>query len=290
MSEAIISESDQSMEDAEGTPAESAFAPRAAQAPAGRFEKHEGFKSSFLEPVRDVLVYLPPGYDETEARRYPVLYLHDGQNLFDPATSYVRGQDWRFHQTAESLLAERAIEPLIIVGIYNAGVHRVDEYTPTRVRDSRVGGKAELYGRLLVEELKPFIDAHYRTRTDAESTGLGGSSLGGLVSLHLGCQYPHIFRKLALVSPSVWWDEKVIVRRVRALGAKLPLRIWLDVGTREGRQAMSGVLRLRDTLIAKGWQLGEDLCFFSAEGARHNEADWALRVEPILRFLFPANE
>lgn len=258
------------------------------QARAGRFERHAGFKSNFLGPARDVLVYLPPGYDEDAGRRFPVLYLHDGQNLFDPATSFIPGQDWRFHRTAEALFAARAVEPLIVVGVYNAGASRIDEYTPTQVSHSRVGGKADLYGRLLVEELKPFVDARYRTLADAAHTGLGGSSLGGLVSLHLGLRYPHVFSKLAVVSPAAWWDERFIVRCVRALGAKPELRIWLDMGTHEGRQAVRAAAALRDALVARGWALDADLKYFEARGAQHTEADWALRVEPILRYLFPA--
>lgn len=263
----------------------------AGQAPppaqAGRFEMHAGFTSRFLGPARDVLVYLPPGYDEETGRRYPVLYLHDGQNLFDPATSFIPGQDWRFHRTAEALFAARAVEPLIVVGVYNTGASRIDEYTPTQVTHSRVGGKADLYGRLLVEELKPFVDARYRTHADAARTGLGGSSLGGLVSLHLGLQYPHVFSRLAVVSPAAWWDERVIARSVRALHAKPSLRIWLDMGTQEGRQAVRAAHALRDALVARGWSLDADLKYFEAEGAHHTEADWALRVEPILRYLFP---
>lgn len=256
-------------------------------APAGRFERHSGFRSAFLEPERDVLVYLPPGYDADAGRRYPVLYFHDGQNLFDPATSFIPGHDWRFHRTAEELFAARAVEPLIIVGVYNTGAHRIDEYTQTQVSHSRVGGKADLYGRLLVEELKPLIDARYRTLTGAADTGLGGSSLGGLVSLHLGLAYPHVFGKLAVVSPAAWWDGREIIRRVRALSAKPPLRIWLDMGTHEGRQAVRGAATLRDALVSRGFALDDDLKYFEAEGARHTEDDWARRVEPILSFLFP---
>ncbi len=256
-------------------------------APAGELRRHERFRSNFLEAERDVLVFLPPGYAAETGRRYPVLYLHDGQNLFDGATSFIPGQHWRVGETAQALIEARAVEPLIIVGIYNTGNRRVEEYTPVEDARFKVGGKADLYGRLIVEELKPFIDAQYRTRRGAEHTGLGGSSLGGLVSLYLGLRYPGVFGKLAVVSPSVWWDGRRILGDVEALGSKTDARIWLDMGTEEGPRAVGDARLLRDALLTKGWDLDRDLHYHEAHGARHTEAAWAERVEPILRFLYP---
>jgi predicted alpha/beta superfamily hydrolase len=253
----------------------------------GEFRKHERFRSNFLDAERDVLVFLPPGYSFETSRRYPVLYLHDGQNLLDGATSYVPGRQWRFGETAQALINSRSVEPVIVVGIYNTGHARVDEYTPTACASVKAGGRADLYGRLIVEELKPFIDAHYRTVPDASRTGLGGSSLGGLVSLYLGLRYPHVFGRLAVLSPSVWWDNRVIVRDVRGLGAKTHARIWLDMGTEEGGNATADARLLRDALVEKGWRLGHDLKYYEAEGGRHDEHAWAARVDPLLRFLFP---
>jgi len=248
---------------------------------------HKSFHSEFLPADRDVLVYLPPRYAAEPARRYPVLYLHDGQNLFDGATSFIRGQDWRVGQTADALIGAGAVEPLIIVGVYNTGHARVEEYTPAVDARYKVGGKADLYGRLLVEELKPFIDARYRTLDGAAHTGLGGSSLGGLVSLYLGLRYPEVFGKLAVVSPSVWWGGRVILTHVSALGARPPTRIWLDMGTAEGARAAPDARDLRDALVAKGWSLDADLRYTEVAGGRHDEAAWAERVGPFLRFLFP---
>ena len=261
-----------------------------AQAPhtlTGEFRFHSKFHSRHLPTDRDVLVYLPPGYDSEARRRYPVLYLHDGQNLFDGATSFIPGQEWCVDETAQALITDRRIEPLIIVGIYNTGRERVEEYTPTVDPRHKVGGRADAYGRMLVEELKPFIDSHYRTKRGAAHTGLGGSSLGGLVSLYLGVRYPRVFGKLAVVSPSVWWDNRMIVRDVGALRRKPRLRIWLDMGTAESEDATDQARTLRDALVAKGWRLDGDLRYFEDVGAKHNEAAWATRVEPILRFLCP---
>ena len=264
----------------------------AAQAPqphtlTGDFRTHAKFHSKFLQTDRDVLVYLPPGYETDERRRYPVLYLHDGQNLFDGATSFIPGQEWRVDETAQALILSCSIEPLIIVGIYNTGKERVEEYTPSADPKFKVGGRADSYGRLIVEELKPFIDSHYRTKRDAADTGLGGSSLGGLVTLYLGLRYPAVFGKLAVISPSVWWDDRRILRDVEALQSKSRARVWLDMGTDEGANATSDARLLRDALVGKGWHLDQDLKYFEAAGAKHSEAAWAERVEPVLRFLFP---
>jgi predicted alpha/beta superfamily hydrolase len=251
----------------------------------GEFRVHRSFHSSYLPHDRTIIVYLPPGYDPSHIRRYPVLYLHDGQNIFDRATSV--GEEWGVDETAQGLIESGAIEPLIIVGVYNTGEHRIDEYTPTGSAKMHKGGQADLYGRMLVEELKPFIDARYRTLPSAANTGLGGSSLGGLLTMHLGLRYPTVFNKLAVLSPSVWWDSRVIVREVRSLHRKLPLRIWLDAGTREGDRVCEDARLLRDALIEKGWTLDSDLKYFEAEGAEHNEQSWGSRVDPILRYLFP---
>jgi predicted alpha/beta superfamily hydrolase len=253
----------------------------------GDFRTHSKFHSKFLPTDRDVLVYLPPGYEKDARRRYPVLYLHDGQNLFDGATSFIPGQEWRVDETAQSLILSRAIEPVIIVGIYNTGKERVEEYTPSADPKFKVGGKADLYGRFIVEELKPFIDSHYQTKRDAADTGLGGSSLGGLVTMYLGLRYPQVFGKLAVVSPSVWWDNRLIVADVQSLKATKHARIWLDMGTDEGMNSTADARTLRDALVNKGWRLDGDLKYFEAEGAKHSETAWAERVEPILKFLFP---
>ena len=252
--------------------------------------KHPGFQSTHLTDPRDLVVYVPRGYEQDSARRYPVLYLHDGQNLFDGATAFVPGQDWHVNATAEELIKAGLIEPLIIVGVYNTGTRRVDEYTPTRDRRQGVGGNAGRYGRMLTEELKPFIDSTYRTLPDSTNTGLGGSSLGGLVTLYLGLQHPSVFGKLAVLSPSIWWDNRVIINLVRMTDPKPRLKIWLDIGTGEGGRTVRDARALRDELVKAGWAVGSDLVYAEIPEAGHNEAAWAERVGPFLRFLFPAHK
>jgi predicted alpha/beta superfamily hydrolase len=254
----------------------------------GTIRRHPNFTSQFLGP-RDVVVYLPSGYDKEPNRRYPVLYMHDGQNIFDSSSA---GMEWQMDETAERLISSGRIKPVIIVGVYNTEA-RTDEYTPTPMEWTRPsgavhkgGGKADLYGRLLIEELKPFIDRTYRTRPEPRSTALGGASFGGLVSLYLGLKHPDVFGGILAVSPTVQWDGEVILKTIAALPAKTPQRIWADMGTREGEGMIPRVRRLRDALLARGWKLGDDLGYMEQEHAHHDEIAWASRVEPMLLFLY----
>jgi len=278
-----------------------------------QLHRHEQFHSEFLEHDRDVLVWLPPGYIEVDhdgsgrrvnpqvqhdgsgprvnpqvqhdgSRRYPVLYMHDGQNLFEPETAFQKGEHWRVGETATELIEAGKIEPLIIVGIYNTGEARLDEYTPTD--DAKLGGgHADDYGRMIIEELKPLIDGAYRTQPDC--TGLAGSSLGGLVSLHLGFTHPAVFSRIAALSPSVWWDRKAILKTIRESRSKPKLRLWVDMGTAEGRRGLDDARLLKAALVGLGFGEGVDLHYAEYEGATHSEQAWSERVGPMLEWLFP---
>jgi predicted alpha/beta superfamily hydrolase len=251
-----------------------------------RYRLH-AFHSEILPDDRTVSVYLPAQYLEDEERRFPVFYLHDGQNLFDGRTSYIADRTWNAQTTADRLTREGEIEPVILVGIANTGLRRMAEYTPTRDRKMG-GGEANSYGRLMIEELKPFIDGGYRTLTGAKDTGLGGSSLGGLVSLYLGFEHPEVFGKLAVMSPSLWWDQRSILRMIDRRGPKPDLRIWLDMGTAEGARHLRDADALERLLVKRGWRLGEDLVYEQVPGAVHDENAWSDRFPDVLRFLFPA--
>jgi predicted alpha/beta superfamily hydrolase len=257
----------------------------------GNIQSHPNFPSKILRNSRDVLVYLPTGYRRSRTRRFPVLYLHDGQNVFDAATSFA-GVEWGADETAQRLIAAKLIEPVIVVAIANTGEDRIHEYSPTTARIDPVKrkqskGLLRSYGRFLTEELKPFIDKQYRTKQEAEFTGLGGSSLGGLATLVLGLWFPNYFTRLAVMSPSVWWDDCVIYKIVDELDetAKPPLKIWLDTGTHE--EGWERTRELRDRLVEKGWRLYDDLNYLEADGSDHSEGAWAARMDPVLRFLFP---
>jgi predicted alpha/beta superfamily hydrolase len=250
---------------------------------------HAGFVSRFLKNERTISVYVPPGYEQDGERAYPLLILQDGQNLFDPETSFVRGQTWRVAEHADAAIEAGQVEPLVIAGVANAGERRLAEYTP--VRDWKLGGgEAAAYGEMLTRELLPFLHTEYRLQRGAEATGLGGSSLGGLVSLWIGLRRTDVFGKLAVLSPSAWWNHRYILRFVEDVAPEVRHRprIWLDVGEREGRRTLADAEMLHERLLRQGWRDQDELHFETfAEGA-HNEASWATRVRPMLRFLFPA--
>lgn len=255
----------------------------------GRLRLHRRFASRYLSTHRDLIVYLPPGYSDSRAR-YPVLYLQDGQNLFDSATAFA-GQEWRADATADALIERGVINPVIIVGIYNTGVRRLSEYTPTRDPRLRKGGKADRYAQMLAREVKPFIDQQYRTARRVPSTGVGGSSLGALAALVTGLRYPRVFGKLAIMSPSVWWDSHSILQIVRNYSSRVRPSIWLDTGTAEGNapeRTVHEARLLRDALVEKGWREGRDLSYCESEGACHNEDAWAARFSLVLQHLYPA--
>jgi predicted alpha/beta superfamily hydrolase len=241
--------------------------------------------SAILPDDRVVSVYLPAAYFIDPIRRFPVFYLHDGQNLFDPETSYIPGKTWRADSTADRLTAEGQIEPIILVGIANTGVRRMAEYTPTK--DPHLGGgEADSYGRLIAEELKPWIDRTFRTKPEAPVTGLGGSSLGGLVSLYLGLTRPETFGRIAILSPSIWWDHRSILTTLTGFRSKLPLRIWLDMGTAEGARHVRDTDFVHRLLLRRGWRDGLDLSYQLIPGGVHSEEAWASRLDKVLVFLY----
>lgn len=257
----------------------------------GNIQSHPAFLSKILGNRRDILVSLPKEYNQSRTRRYPVLYLHDGQNIFDASTSFA-GVEWGADETAQRLTAAKLIEPIIIVAVANTGEDRIHEYAPTAasldpLKRNQSKGSLRSYGRFLIEELKPFIDRKYRTQRKAEFTGLGGSSLGGLATLVLGLWFPDHFTRLAVMSPSIWWDDCAIYKIVDAVDktTKPPLKIWLDTGTRE--EGWERARELRDRLVEKTWRLDDDLYYLEADGSDHSEGAWAARMDPMLRFLFP---
>ena len=251
---------------------------------AGTIERLDPLPGGPLAP-RQVQVWLPPNYERDTARRYPVLYLHDGQNVFDAAAA---GAEWQVDETAQHLVVSGQIQPLIIVAVSNTP-DRVAEYTATgMIREGHMqGGKAADYARYLIGQLKPAIDARYRTLTDAAHTAVGGSSLGGIMSLWLAVHHGDVYGTALVVSPSLWWDDEFPIRDAQKTPLPMSVarpKLWLDMGSGEGADAIRQLRKLRSVLYARGWAAG-DIGYLEVQGATHDEASWAARVDPMLRFV-----
>jgi predicted alpha/beta superfamily hydrolase len=253
----------------------------------GCIDRIDAMPSRFVG-ARQVQVWLPPGYAGSPDQRYPLLLLHDGQNVFDAAAARA---EWQVDETAQRLVLSGRIAPLIIVGV-ESGPDRIVDYTPTvgtlgaGGQARRIGGGAAAYARYLIEELLPLIDSRYRTLDDPAHRAVGGSSLGGLVSLWLLWHHPAVFGSALVVSPSLWWDDALLLREA----GRLPMdvlrrgRLWLDIGTAEGDEAVTQVRELHRVLVSRGVSAPQ-LGYLEAEGASHDEASWAARVEAMLLFL-----
>ena len=244
----------------------------------GRVETIEGVESPELGNRRDLYVYLPGSYTRFRGR-YPVMYMQDGQNLFDPARSFAGS--WLVHETMD-WAAGRGIEG-IIVGIPNMGAARLAEYSP--FTDAKMGGgEGDAYLEFVTKTVKSLIDARYRTLPDRRHTGITGSSLGGLISLYGFFRHPDTFGFAGVLSPALWFAQKAIVPFV-AGAPYVPGKVYLDVGTEEGARTVADTREMRDLLIAKGYQPGRDLRYVEDIGGRHEEAAWARRFYEAIPFL-----
>ncbi len=255
----------------------------------GNIRRHPGFESKILKNKRNILVYLPPQYATEKNRKFPVLYMADGQNCFDGMTSYIPNQEWRADETAEDLIGRGLVEPLIIIAIDNGQGARADEYLPTQARmgQQTAGGRAHEYGNFLTAEVMPMIARNYRVATGPDRTGICGSSFGGVLSLYLAGERPGIFGKSAVVSPSLWWDNQIMLKWATKKDFVRKPRLWIDIGTAEGADAVRQTAKLADILTNKGFQADKDLVCVFDPGAQHNEKAWAKRFPMMLKFLFP---
>jgi predicted alpha/beta superfamily hydrolase len=256
----------------------------------GNVRVHHDFASRQLGSTRTLLVWLPPGYDQTRDARYPVLYLHDGQNVFDAATSS-SGVEWQADETATRLIAAHRLRPLILVGVYS-NADRINELAP--FRDPRHGGgKGDAYLDFLVDTVKPFIDRTYRTRTEPDDTAIVGSSLGGLISLYAAFRRPDVFGAAGVLSPSLFWADRAMLRYAREHPLTARPKLWIDIGTEEGRAPLARdisehVLNCRDLvalLEQQGYRRDVDLHYEEVSGGQHHERDWATRFDRVLLFL-----
>ena len=251
-----------------------------------------GFSSWIFRNQRMLRVWVPMEYalPENAGKRYPVFYLNDGQNLFESATSFT-GIEWRVGETAGRMIGEGLIPPVIFVGIDNARLERIKEYLPYRSLNPRVlRPRGARYPEFLTKEVMPFVEQHYRVAKGAEHTALGGSSLGGLISLYAVLAAPGVFGSVLLESPSLWVANRQVLKQCRGF-REWPQKIFVGVGTREvGRedkdlQTVEDVQELVRILRRSGLdeqRLGVEI----ADGATHSEGAWAARFPDALRFFF----
>ncbi|HXZ31078.1 MAG TPA: alpha/beta hydrolase-fold protein [Terriglobales bacterium] len=257
----------------------------------GNLHVHE-FTSSVFRNTRMLRVWLPPGYDapENSSRRYPVFYLNDGQNLFDKTTAYA-GVEWGVDETADRLIREAAIPPLIVVGIDNAQSNRMKEYLPYLcLQPPILRPQGKRYPDFLMHEVMPFAGERYRIARGPENTALGGSSLGALISLYTVIQRPGIFGRLLLESPSLYISQRRILKDSRYF-RHWPAKVYVAIGTHEAGRADKDWQVVEDVRelerILRGAGLGDDrLRVRIDEGATHNEREWARRFPEALKFLF----
>jgi predicted alpha/beta superfamily hydrolase len=243
----------------------------------GEVRYHRNFQGEGLLP-RDIIVWLPPSYEVEKEKRYPVLYAHDGQNLFDPSTSSF-GVDWQLDEKADSLIRHGKIKEIIIVGIYN---------TPERSKEYFTGDTGKSYMKFIVKELKPFIDKTYRTLPDRKNTASLGSSAGGLFSFMLAWEYNDVFSKAACVSPAFFIRGLDYITPVLEYkGKKKDVKIYIDCGgvgldslLLEGSEIMLAALKKR------GYKKGKDYLWFFDKTGEHNEQNWARRVWRPLEYFY----
>lgn len=259
----------------------------------GNIQSHT-FQSKLLNQEMEVWVYLPPSYSPGDSWRYPCLYLHDGQNVFDAKTSAF-GVEWGVDEAAECLILQRKMEPIIIVAVSNTPA-RIAHYTPFPDHQGG-GGEGKLYRLFMTHELKPWIDKQYPTRSGANATAVAGSSLGGLSSLYLSWTRPDVFGMVAALSPSLWWAGRRLITCIGGDdGSKRPHKIWLDMGTEESTQddnengvpdVLDDLRTLRAVLVYHGYRLDEDLFYREVPGGGHDETAWGQRIADVLTTLFP---
>ncbi len=278
-----------------------------------RVEKIFDFEGSL--PTRALYLYLPAGYDESGAH-YPVLYMHDGQNLFEAFVEDSYLGSWRADETADRLIRASRMRPCVIVGVSNGSEARLAEYLPPYAsytlpvpKGKRKGkgrkiplkplqGRADETFAYYRDEIAPFVAANYRVLTGREHTATGGSSLGGLFSTYIAWEHPEFARGHAILSPSYWitrngGGEMETVERLRR-GKPRDLRLWLDSGTQDspgkGDDGMADTQAARDALLKNGFEEGPDFRYYLDEGATHHEDAWAARLPGIFEFLFPPEE
>jgi len=257
----------------------------------GDLRLHEFYSRTFRN-TRFVRVWLPPGYHNPEnaGRRYPVFYLNDGQNLFEASSSFT-GVEWQVDETADRLIREGSVPPMVIVGLDNAGKNRIREYMPHRsMHPVMLRAHGTRYPTFLFKEVMPFMDRNYRVASGPQNTGLGGSSLGALIALYTAVVRPGLIGRLLLESPSLWASNRQIIRQSRGV-RQWPDRVFLATGTAEiGRkerdQSVVDDVRELSFILRRSGLDDKRLKLVIEEGGTHHESAWARRFPEALAFLF----
>jgi predicted alpha/beta superfamily hydrolase len=247
--------------------------------PFGKVTMVPAFASPQLGNSRQLRIYLPPSYEENKAKRYPVLYMHDGQNLFD-AKSAAYGVEWGIDETVNRLIATGVIDEIIVVGIDNTP-DRIPEYTPC-CDPEHGGGKLDAYQAFVVDTVKPYIDRTLRTLPGRADTAIMGSSLGGIASVVIAQKKPDVFSKAGGVSSSFWWNKKGLITQ---LAPRVQVKFYLDAGAKN--DGLEESMLMRDAMLTQGYRAQEDLLFYADPDGIHNEKSWAARVDKPLTWFFP---
>ncbi len=263
----------------------------------GKLLRYKDFPTK-ISLARNVDVWLPPGYDQNENERYPVLYMHDGQNVFNPADSQ-SGVEWGVDETLTRLITEKKARPAIIVGIWNTP-YRFTEYAPRKALELNIRkdiessplitqkeGESDKYLRFIVSELKPFVDENYRTKPDAKNTLIMGSSQGGLMSVYAISEYPNVFGGAACLSTQFPLGDGIIVEYMKQfLPAPKTHRIYFDYGTESLDADYEPFQEKADAVMrAKGYKRDKNWTTRKFVGADHTEKSWSARVDVPLVFL-----
>ena len=226
-----------------------------------------------------IWVYLPPNY-QTSTKKFPVIYMHDAQNLFDAKTSYAG--EWKVDETLNEIY-KKTSKGFIVVGVENGGEERINEYTPWEHKKYG-GGKGEIYINFIVSTLKPYIDANYRTKPQQKYTGLIGSSLGGLISYYGGLKYPTVFGKIGALSTSFWFSDEVITF-TKEHGKINNQKLYLLVGSKEGESMDTDTQKMEKLLIETGFKKRNLKSKINPEG-KHNEAFWSSEFKEVISWLY----
>ncbi|MGZ3183318.1 MAG: alpha/beta hydrolase [Telluria sp.] len=248
-------------------------------APFGKLVIVPNVESPQLKNKRSLRIFLPASYEENKAKRYPVLYMHDGQNLFDAKTAAF-GVEWGIDETVNSLVAAGKMDEVIVVGIDNTP-DRIPEYTPC-CDPKHGGGKLDQYMAFIIDTVKPWVDRSYRTLPDRDHTAIMGSSLGGIASVYIAEKHPEVFSKAGGVSSSFWWNNRDLVKNVPE---HVNVKFYIDAGT--SNDGLEDTQAMRDAMLKRGYRSGSDLYYVEAQGASHNEKSWSARVDKPLLWFFP---